>query len=114
MKLGGARVRRVIVVNRLDTVELDLTNSARSADSSLESVDVVRWLVFLEVLGVPAFVHTSIDEPEIIEGHAVIRALELEVAIEWALVDERVHEELHFVEDTHVVLLVLDLEVAVR
>ena len=114
MQLGGARVGGVIIVNRLDAVELYFTDTARSADSSLESVDVVRGLVLLEVLGVPAFVHASINEPEIVESHSVIRALELQVAIKWALVDESVHKELHLVKDTHMVLLVLDLEVTVR
>jgi len=49
----------------------------------LESIDVVRWLVFLEIVRVPAFVHALVNIPEVNEGLSVIRALEDQI------IDER-------------------------
>lgn len=57
---------------------------------------------------------TGVNKPKIIEGNAIVRALEFKVAIKRVFVDQGVHKELDFVEYTNVVLLVLNLEVAVR
>lgn len=56
----------------------------------------------------------GINEPKVIESDTIVRALEFEVAVKWVLVDKSVHEELDFIEDTNVILLVLNLEVAIR
>ena len=77
------------------------------------SIDVIRGSVLLEVMGVPPFVNTSINCPEIIEYSSIIGPLEHKVAHKWCLVGEIVDEEFDFIEDADMVLLVLDLEVAV-
>lgn len=95
-------------------MELDLADAARASDGALESVDVVGRFVVLEVLAVPALVDAFVDGPQVDEGDAaVVGTLEDEVALEGRLVDESVDEELDFVEDADVVILVLDLGVAV-
>jgi hypothetical protein len=58
-------------------------------------------------------VYAEVNCPQVSERGAVIGALELQVSIEGGLVGELVDEELDFIEDANVVLLVLDLEVAV-
>ena len=62
---------------------------------------------------VPAFMDTLINSPEVSEGRTVIGALEHKIADERRLVSEIIDEELDFIQNTDVVLFVLDLEVAV-
>ena len=54
------------------------------------------------------------DCPQVSEGHTVVGALENQVVYERCLVSESIHEELYFVKDTNVILLVLNLEIAIR
>jgi hypothetical protein len=58
-------------------------------------------------------VHGGIDSPKVSESCAIVGALEDKVVDEGSLVDEPVDEELDFIEDTDVILFVLNLEVAV-
>ena len=95
-------------------MEADFTNAARSACSALEAVDVVcRLASRLEVFAVPAFVNLCIYGPQVSESCSIVRTLELETD-EWCLVSEAIDEELSFIQNTHMVSLVLHLEVAVR
>ena len=113
-KLGCAAVRVVVVIDRLNTMQTNLTNTARSRRGALESVDIVGWLVVLKVMSIPAFVNTHINRPKISESHTVVRSLEDQVSDVGSLIGQVVDEELDLVEDANVILLVLDLEVAVR
>jgi len=95
-------------------VELDLTDAAGTSSGTLETIDVVRRLVLLEVLGVPTLMDGLCNGPQVNKCLTVVGTLKDKVAIdEWGLVCKLVDEELNFVEDTNVVFLVLDLEVAV-
>ena len=62
---------------------------------------------------VPSLVDSLVDSPQISECYAVIRALEFQAAHKRSLVNKFSNKELDFVEDTHVAILVLNLEVAV-
>ena len=56
---------------------------------------------------------TLVNSPQVCESRAIIGALEDQVADEGGLVNQSVDEEFNFIEDTDMVLLVLDLEVAI-
>jgi len=99
-------------------VEFDLTNTARSSNFTLESVNIVgRFLSFHEVFGVPALVDRGIDGPEVSKCSAIIRSLEDKIAGSTCdkgfFVDELVDEELDLVKDTNLGRWIFNLEVAV-
>jgi hypothetical protein len=94
-------------------MEFYFTDATRSCLRPLEAVDVVRGLICLEIVRIPPFVHTEVDRPQVSERCSIVRALEFQVSIEGGLVSQLINEELDFIEDTDMVLLVLDLEVAV-
>ena len=74
------------------------------------AVNVVRWLfTVLEVFAVPALMNLSIKGPEVSPCFTIIGALEFR-ANEWFLVKQIVDEDLCFIKDSDMVLLVLDLE----
>lgn len=54
----------------------------------------------------------SVNGPKISEVLTVVRTLEDKVVNEWGLVDELVDEEFNFIDDSNVVLLVLELDKA--
>lgn len=54
----------------------------------------------------------SVNGPKISEVLTVVRTLEDKVVNEWGLVDELVDEEFDFIDDSNVVLLVLELDKA--
>ena len=56
---------------------------------------------------------TLVNSPQVCESRTIIGALEDQVADEGGLVNQSVDEEFNFIEDTDMVLLVLDLEVAI-
>jgi hypothetical protein len=58
-------------------------------------------------------VYTEVNYPQISERCPIVGALELQISIEGGLVSQLVDEELDFIEDANMVLLVLDLEVTV-
>lgn len=57
--------------------------------------------------------HASVNCPQVSKCGSIVRALEFKVSIEGCLVSQLINEELDFIEDTNMVSLVLDLEVAV-
>jgi len=57
-------------------------------------------------------VNGSVNGPKISEVLTVVRTLEDKVVNEWGLVDELVDEEFNFIDDSNVVLLVLELDKA--
>lgn len=57
--------------------------------------------------------HADVNCPQVSKCGSIIRALEFQFAIEGGLVSQLIDEELDFIEDTNMVLLVLNLEVAV-
>lgn len=73
MQLGCARVRACIAVDGLDTMQANLTNSARALSGTLEAVDVVGWAgALLEVKRVPSFMDALVDEPQVIKSDTII------------------------------------------
>lgn len=92
-------------------METNLTNAARAGGGTLEAVDVVGRLG-VEIVAVPAFVNLVIDGPEICEGRAIVRSLELE-ADERRLADELVNKEFNLVKNANMSSLVGNLEVTI-
>ena len=90
----------------------DLSNTTRASLCALESINVERRLIFLKVMCIPAFMDACIYRPQICECASIVRSLEDKMVDKWSLVSQIVDEELDFIKHTHMVLFVLDLEVA--
>lgn len=113
-KLGRARVGCVIIIDRFNSMKANFANSARSRDSTLESVNVKGRLDILEVMRVPTLMNTLVDRPKVSEVDTVVRSLEDKVSNVWSLVVQVVDEEFGLIKDSNMVVFVLDLDITIR